>query len=250
MRLLVLSDLHTEFEDFVVPSVDWDVAVLAGDIGVGERGLEWIEQNIGDRPCVYVLGNHEYYRNAIPRLVSKLTSRNSGTNIHLLDRSEVVVGGVRFAGCTLWTDFELGNQRLAAMITAGESMTDYKKIRRSPEYRRLWPSDTAGCNAADVLWLRGVFQSDEPEPLVVVTHHAPSPRSLFPGTEGDLLNAAYASDLESLVAESNAEYWLHGHIHRSVSYTIGETKVVCNPRGYPDEPAEGFDPGLVIEIDE
>jgi hypothetical protein len=26
------------------------------------------------------------------------------------------------------------------------------------------------------------------------------------------------------------------------------TRVLSNPRGYPHEPVEGFDPGLVIEI--
>jgi hypothetical protein len=68
--------------------------------------------------------------------------------------------------------------------------------------------------------------------------------------EGDgLIDAAYASNLDDLVAASRARLWIHGHTHRAADYIIGETRVVSNPRGYADLWEEtGFKPELVIEI--
>ena len=42
--------------------------------------------------------------------------------------------------------------------------------------------------------------------------------------------------------------WIHGHIHDSHDYTIGNTRVIANPRGYIDELNPNFDPELVIEV--
>jgi hypothetical protein len=33
----------------------------------------------------------------------------------------------------------------------------------------------------------------------------------------------------------NVKAWIHGHTHDEFDYTIGITKVLCNPRGYPKE---------------
>jgi hypothetical protein len=73
--------------------------------------------------------------------------------------------------------------------------------------------------------------------------------SLDPAESDDLTSAAYASNLDELVDASHAKLWIHGHIHRPTSYRIGETRVVSNPRGYPDGPIDPmFDPALVLEV--
>lgn len=61
MNLYVLSDLHTEFADFDLPETNADVVVLAGDIGVGTGGLDWIRKQRLHKPVIYVPGNHEFY---------------------------------------------------------------------------------------------------------------------------------------------------------------------------------------------
>jgi hypothetical protein len=66
---------------------------------------------------------------------------------------------------------------------------------------------------------------------------------------GELLSAAYASNLDELVAASRAKLWIHGHTHRPTNYWIGDTRVISNPRGYPVRAiAPGFDPGFVLEL--
>jgi Icc-related predicted phosphoesterase len=82
---------------------------------------------------------------------------------------------------------------------------------------------------------------------VVVTHHAPSQRSLNP-LYSDPMAAAYATHLDALVEESGVPLWIHGHTHHCVDYRLGRTRVVANQRGYPDEPVGGFDPGLVLDL--
>jgi predicted phosphodiesterase len=61
MKLHILSDLHTEFADFVPPETDADTIILAGDIGVGVEGVRWAARYYPDRPVIYVPGNHEFY---------------------------------------------------------------------------------------------------------------------------------------------------------------------------------------------
>lgn len=247
MKLHILSDVHLEFEDFKVPSTDADVVVLAGDIHVGRRGLDWAFREIPDKPVIYVLGNHEYYGQAIPRHTEKLRALGSGTNVHILEKEAVTLGGITFLGCTLWTDFALfGDPRIAG-YQATERMTDYKKIRVSPKYSRLRSIDTAVIHEKSRRWL-DTRSREAPGDLVIVTHHAPSSRSLPVFRQDDLMSAAYASNLDDFVAASNAKVWIHGHLHNSSDYEIGETRVLCNPRGYPDERNDRFIPDFVVSV--
>jgi hypothetical protein len=171
-----------------------------------------------------------------------------GSNVHILEKDTLVMGDVVFLGCTLWTDFELfGNPRVAGYY-ATQSMTDYRKIRVSSDYRKLRSIDTAGIHHSSRWWLTGQLEQHRGEKIVVVTHHAPSKRSLPQGYESDILNAAYASDLDEFVETSGACLWVHGHVHVDQDYLIGSTRIICNPRGYPDEHNSSFAPDYVITV--
>jgi hypothetical protein len=86
-------------------------------------------------------------------------------------------------------------------------------------------------------------------PTVVVTHHGPlPPREPIADPLRRALAGAFVSDLTSLMGGDRVALWIHGHTHRRVDVAMRGTRVVSNPRGYPHEPVEGFDPGLVIEI--
>ena len=127
-------------------------------------------------------------------------------------------------------------------------MTDYTLIRISPQYRKLRSIDTSYIHRNSLKWLKRELKACQSEDIVIVTHHAPSRLSLPLNFAGDILNAAYASDLDSEVKDSGARIWIHGHIHKQSDYKIGNTRVICNPRGYPDKPNQCFNPSLVIEI--
>jgi len=118
--------------------------------------------------------------------------------------------------------------------------TSYSKAATEPR-PRTWPEAPGERPAA---W------SPPPELTGTFLHHAPSARSLNPRHAASALSAAYASALDELVGRSGAACWVHGHTHTYVDYVLGATRVLSNQRGYPDEPAEGFDPGLVVTVDE
>ncbi len=248
MKIRILSDLHTEFAPFDPPVTDADVVVLAGDVGPGTRGLDWARAAFGDTPVVYVAGNHEFYRHAIPKLTGELAREAAGSTIHFLENAEVVVAGVRFLGCTLWTDFDLFGDRIHSAAAAQASMTDFRLIRVAPGFRRFGPGDARTIHLRSVRWLHERLLVPFAGPTVVVTHHAPSTRSCAPSRRDDPLNPAYASDLEWMM-DGSADLWIHGHTHFCVDYRIGGTRVVSNQRGYPGEHIAGFDPAMVLDLE-
>lgn len=247
MKLHVLSDIHIEFESFDAPATDADAVVLAGDIHIGRNGLDWALRQFPDKPVIYVLGNHEYYGKAIPRYTEKLREFAAGTNVHILEQEALSLDGVTFLGCTFWTDFELfGDPRIAG-YEATQKLTDYKKIRVSPKYSRLRSMDTAAIHHRSRRWLDSQLQ-DSSDDVVVITHHAPSRKSLADSRQDDLMNAANVSDLDEFVGRSNAKLWIHGHLHVPSDYTLGKTRVLCNPRGSPDEYNDQFIPDFVVSV--
>jgi len=88
----------------------------------------------------------------------------------------------------------------------------------------------------------------DPSRTIVVTHHAPSSRSIPPQNVGDTLSAAFASDLDLMIQASRVPLWIHGHTHYNVDYQIGMTRIYSNQRGYPNEMLPCFEPGKIIEI--
>ncbi len=250
MKLAIYSDLHTEFHRFE-PRVDGaDVVVLAGDIGVRTHGLAWARAAFPTRPVVYVPGNHEFYGSATPHLVAKLKRLAAGTNVHVLDEDAVVIGGVRFLGATLWTDFKLfgAAHRNDHGEVARSRMTDFRRIRVSPAFSRMTPRASSGLHARARAWLAARLDTPYDGPTVVVTHHAPGLLSIPPRLREDPLCAAYASDLSSLL-DGRASLWVHGHTHFAVDEVVGGTRVVSNQRGYSDEPAEGFRETCIVDVE-
>ena len=248
MKLHVLADIHAEFSAFSPPKTDADVIVLAGDIHIGPKGLHWAKETVKDRHVVYVLGNHEYYGKSLPKLTNFIRTEARGSNVHVLENDKFVIDDVVFAGCTLWTDFKLLGDPTIAAYEATQKMTDYSKIRVSPGYRKLRPADTAALHHKSLVWLAEELENFKGYKRVVVTHHAPSRKSVPNWYVNDITTAAYASHLEPFISLAGIDLWIHGHVHGQSDYKVGGTRVVCNARGYPDEKNNGFLPDLVIEL--
>lgn len=248
MKIQILSDLHIEFQDYEYPACDADVVVLAGDIHAKDKGVVWAAENIPGIPVIYVMGNHEYYGKAHPKFIGEIRNTAKGTNVHVLEDDFVCIGGVNFIGCTLWTDFELfGDPRIAG-YQCQQVMTDYKKIRKTPQYSKLRSLDTAIIHANSLRWLDKTLSSLEGKNNVVVSHHGPSIQSAPENKRDDITTSAYVSDLSELVSSRKPDYWIHGHLHNSSEYELAGCKVYCNPKGYPGEENGEFDPYKCIEV--
>lgn len=249
MKLRLLSDLHLEHADFTPPpaGVGVDVTVLAGDIDTGVKGIRWAKANFPE-PVIYVAGNHEFYSHDFPRLYDKLRAEAAGSNVTVLENDSIVIAGVSFLGCTLWTDFALYGAPSLAAFAASRGMNDYRAVRWSQTFGRLKPDHTMAWHHTSKAWLKERLKATT-GPVVVVAHHLPSAQSLHPGFPNDPLNPAYASNLDDMFHEPWAPaLWCHGHSHWKVDYESGSTRIVSNPRGYPGDFVKGFDPGLVLEV--
>ncbi|MFT3850288.1 MAG: metallophosphoesterase family protein [Propionivibrio sp.] len=274
MKLHILSDLHFEFQKWParidVNEIDADVTILAGDIGIGLQGIQWALDHFR-RPVIYVMGNHEYYgQRPMAKTLEKAKQKCAETHVHLLHDDCSVIDGVRFLGTTLWTDFALFGieSREAMMTNARATMTDYtviygvrrgRVIEPGVSLRRqgdlITPQTTLALHEKGRQFLEKQLTITENadgnawKATVVVSHHAPSTRSLVDPSARSPDDAAYGSHLESLIQKTNL--WVHGHTHKASDYRVGASRVVCNPRGYKDsgsEAVEGFDPCYVVEV--
>jgi hypothetical protein len=245
MKLLILSDLHLEWAQYEVPAgTEFDAVVLAGDTSQGPKAVVWAQREhcFGGKPVVLVPGNHEFYGLERERTLEVMRERAQGSNVHVLDRDELVLSGpagerVRFLGATLWTDFALGGRDIpTAMAVARVGLNDFAGSIRQREgdwHRKFSPEDSACQHELSRAWLAGRLAQPCPEgtSTVVVTHHGPSGQSIVPEYEGHDLNPCFVSDMP-LTFFAQPVLWVHGHIHSSVDYLVDRTRVVTNPRGY------------------
>ncbi|TWC71041.1 metallophosphoesterase family protein [Herbaspirillum sp. SJZ099] len=258
MRLLILSDLHLEVWRENAPAIRPassrpDVVILAGDIDKPARALAWAERTFAGLPVIYVSGNHEAYGDSWEGALRNLARPGAApSNVRLLNRSETVIGGVRFLGATLWTDYALFGEekRQAAMAAAEPVMLDYRRIQvEDGGLHPMTPDDTVRLHRADRAWLAEKLETPFDGRTVVVTHMAPSLRSVATRYAQDLVSAAFSSNLDALV--ERADLWVHGHTHDSFDYRIGNCRVICNPCGYlrrdgtPEN--ERYNPDLIVE---
>jgi Icc-related predicted phosphoesterase len=242
MKLQILSDLHLEFlgpdELAFIDSLDKasvDVAVVAGDLCGPDFLPHAIKALCEQYPkVVYVTGNHEYY-GASPRQVHELLGslRANLSNLHWLHNSSVDLDGVQFSGTTLWFRDDPDN------ITYERRLNDFHLIR---DFKPWVYQENA--RALDFL------KEQVPLADVVVTHHLPSKQSIQPCFEGDPLNRFFLCDVDDLIERVGPTLWVHGHTHGSIDARVGDTRIVCNPLGYPNwYENSDFDKKLIVEVE-
>jgi predicted phosphodiesterase len=250
VRLHVLSDLHLEQDRFTPEPVESDVVVLAGDVWTGTKGIEWARQWADGRPVLYVAGNHEFYGHAVPELVDQLRASAAGSPIHVLENDEVTIDGVRFLGCTLWSDFDFDGveHRAESMRVCERVVNDFGHITFSPDDRALAPRDARALHLESRRWLRERLAEPHDGATVVITHHAPLIRGRPSRPLLRAVAGAFASDVTELMGAERAALWIFGHTHRWADVEVRGTRVVSNPRGYPHQPVAEFDPGYTIDV--
>lgn len=261
MRILQMSDIHLEFE-FFLPKVEADVLMLNGDICVadyftksreskywikGERQREFFQYCADNyEHVIYIMGNHEHYSGTFTK-TADIIRQNIPSDVHFLDNEYVDIDGIRFIGTTLWTDLNRGNpiteQALKGM------MTDFRIIKH--KYNDGWGKFSPAKSRTEhfvALEYINRYSADQ-QRVVVMTHHAPSQLSIHPKYQNDdHMNGGYYSDLSEFILDRpQIELWTHGHMHDCFDYEIGNTRVLCNPKGYNDE-NKFFKPNRIIEI--
>jgi predicted phosphodiesterase len=245
MRIRILSDLHNEFlasPRKIVREPKCDVVVLPGDIDVGTRGLTWARDTFDCR-IVYVPGNHEFYGHDFDATRLRMAEAAARLGIDLLDPGTVEIDGVVFFGATLWTDFSLFDNPEREMSIAMKELTDFRVIKGFSPARSLTR------HLEERAFIERQLEATRGKRRVVVTHHLPSWQSVAERCRGDKLSAAFASNLDAIIAREQPALWAHGHTHETFDYRVGATRVICNPGGYPEhEENPEFDETLIVEV--
>lgn len=255
MRAWIFSDLHIEMDlGFKLAIPDADVCLCAGDLMDGGviASILWLgEFVLPHMPVVFVPGNHEYYRSSIKEgLAAGYELARTYDDLFLLDGDSVVLGGYRFIGATLWTNFDIHDEPRLAMAIAKDELNDYRSIKLSKmPFKRFTPHESLHLHIRAATDIDNAYKSQQPRPTVIISHHAPSLMSVPRQFLKDGLTPSFASRFEYRILEYEPLLWVHGHIHSPSDYLVGKTRVLCNPLGYPGEQSRAtFIPNLVIDL--
>jgi predicted phosphodiesterase len=284
MKIKLVSDLHLEFSDcFINNNDNCDVLILGGDImiaqdlhdhpetdygmysdvaleGLGRR--QRTAQRFRDflKRCsfqfphvIYIMGNHEFYNGKFYAGIDYMRDEIAKyPNIYMLEGDTKIIDDVVFVGGTLWTNM---NKRDPLTMHAIEGMmNDFRIIRNDKRnYATMSALDVAIRHDKTLAYIKHVVQENKDKRCVVVGHHSPSFQSVHPTYAHEtLMNGGYHSDLSEFILDHpQIKLWTHGHTHHPFDYMIGETRIVCNPRGYENEGYSedtGWDPEKVIEV--
>ncbi|VTU42168.1 MULTISPECIES: metallophosphoesterase [unclassified Variovorax] len=256
MNLQILSDLHMDGAAWTAPLTEADAIVVAGDLfDDGARSAVWcveLAQTAG-KPVFFVPGNHDFYDGVISERLLNMHRIACAGDVYLLHNKSVELQGVRFVGTPLWSDFQIDGpaSSVLAKHAAQDLMGDFQYIRigdGTGSARNLRPNDAVRMHERGLRALDRGLTNAYSEKVVVITHHAPSVRSLTRGFRYSPLNGAYASDMDEYVGNSMAKLWVHGHMHATHDYMVGSTRVLCNPRGGPRSLNVDFNPAMVVEV--
>jgi DNA repair exonuclease SbcCD nuclease subunit len=265
MRVALCSDLHLEFEDVTLSNTEnAEVLILSGDIMLAadlhshppnvvslyesytelskrqktaQRFRAFLNRVSEEFPhVVYVAGNHEFYQGKWVASLDHLREECARyPNVHFLECDIKVINEVSFIGATLWTDCNKGDP--ITLNALSDMMNDYRVIRNDEhEYTKLRPSHTVHRHQQTLSYLKQVLVDLKDQKVVFVGHHAPSAMSThdrYKHNVHSIMNGGYHSELSEFILDHpQIKLWTLGHMHDPHSYYIGDTYVVCNPRGY------------------
>jgi DNA repair exonuclease SbcCD nuclease subunit len=237
-----------------------------------QRFHEFFERICQEFPHVlYVMGNHEHYHGDFKYTAAELKRKLAHyTNLHVLERDTFELDDVVFVGSTLWTDMnkedpitlhamkrmmndfrcvQNSNKQVSfradVLKDKPTGMTDeeFLMLPTSERFKSVFKTRTATFSPEDAVeehrknldYIKMIYELTPPwKSVVVVGHHTPSHTSCHPRYKDDqVMNGGYHSDLSEFILDRpGIKLWTHGHTHEHFDYMIGDTRIVCNPRGY------------------
>ena len=241
MILDFISDIHLSHYKQAVsePSKHGDTLVVAGDIDGDDiqQSIDWLLSQANNyKHVVVVLGNHDYYGSTIEQTNKKWTDHQevlTSHNIHVLINRTIVIDDVLFIGTTLWSDiYAQGN---SSAYRCKKLLNDFRQIKQFTlsKYQEAFKTNLAWLDTQLSLQSAGWEKR-----IVVITHHLPSFKCIHNEYKSSPINVGFASSLDNTHSQffnGNVDVWIHGHTHKPIDTMIGQTRVLCNPRGYPNE---------------
>jgi 3',5'-cyclic AMP phosphodiesterase CpdA len=262
MKLRICSDLHLEYEDFRLPITEDErntVLVLAGDICNISRHKQFVsffhDVTSRFRKVLYVFGNHEFYRTTMGEAEEIFLNGVWNFFYNLIFTSEgisFVLDDTTFIMATLWTAWNhpqhiLNTSNEFSMEFCRKNMADFSIIK--DKNGGIWtPQASKIAHRNQLNFIRNAIEANQTEKVVVITHHAPSLKSIHGRFWKHDMNPGFTSDLSPFILKYKPNLWIHGHTHSSFDYLDNDkTRIICNPKGYGMENLY-FDPSLLIDL--
>ena len=284
MKIKLVSDLHLEFSDINIQNdQDYDVLILGGDIMIAQDLHDHIAADFNPysagsftdltrkqervqrfrdffKRCsfqfphvIYIMGNHEFYHGKFYAAIDYMREECAKyPNVYMLEQDMKIIDDVVFVGGTLWTD--MNDRDPLTMNAIKDLMNDFRIVRNDKrEFAKMSALDVAIRHDKTLGYIKLIVQEHKDKRCVVVGHHAPSFKSVSEQYASQtLMNGGYASDLSEFIMDHpQIKLWTHGHMHQPCDYVIGETRVVCNQRGYESDgysENSGWNPNIVLEV--
>lgn len=258
MKIQIASDLHMEFPD----NRKWlqehplppkaDILILAGDTipYIYQHKIPFFYDHISSNfgLTISIFGNHGFYNGiidtAFPSYYQEIRE-----NVLLLNNHTIHYKGVVFICSTLWSDVPEDHQE-----ELSTTMNDFRLIKKkhtNGETTPLKVFEMVKLHQKSLAYLKKELKKYQDRPVVVVSHHVPSPSFLPEKYQNSLLRWGYSADMTDLIAQNpQILLWVCGHCHTPHHDYINDTMVIRNPFGYATyDQHKQFDPELVVEID-
>ncbi len=263
MRIFVISDIHFEFHDeawlpLLPDEQDFDVLVLAGDIGTAEHALAGVDRllnHYSQVPIILVLGNHEYYHDNLISINNRFRSHfKSYKRVHLLEEDVVEINGFRFLGCVFWSDFTVMGPTVEQVLLErlDEHIGDFRLIdeddpsNRGEAPRKLTPVSMQAMHRKSFSWLNDKLSAGDVSKTIVITHFPPTLDARNDHFVESPVSAYFQANGLDLIKKYKPPLWLYGHNHYSRVDREDETLLVSNQWGYPSENT-GYTVNCIVE---
>ena len=255
-----------------------DVFTIVAGVTSGDPSLsvKWLKENI--TKGIAISGNHLVYNHKNKTIQQLRNIMKKGLpidgDVTYLDADcgvvSKVVDGILFLGSCLYTDYTLPTKWNSAgdtvlnMNAARGGLNDFRwggtkfEMKMVPDYaspsfpvpnvkrkvctRFLDPSDLEKSFHKTIKMFTEILdtneKSDNPLPVIVISHHAPTPKCISDVYSHSEINASYATDLEDFIKNHKSiKVWCCGHIHERKIFNIdrddgSHCAIVQNPCGY------------------
>ena len=189
---------------------------------------------------IYVLGNNEYYYSGDPekKNMDELfqTAKKLETeikNLHILDRSCIIINDVCIIGCTLWSY----TSEVPNFIVRIHEMNVCK-------YNKM--------HTEDLKYIKKMINYCKNKQLkcFVVTHHPPTfDVSFYKKKDNYRYKSLYGNNMDYLLSSEYVNTWLCGHVHVNFDYTTpGGTRLVSNQKGKVKDNITDFSKNKIISL--
>lgn len=224
MKFSLISDMHVNHPQ---PKTPYDlleeIVIVAGDTSNGLEGLKFLNKlrNKG-HTVIAIDGNHESYANlSQQRTIDDVQDRFREEFPPVID-----IDNIRFIQTNGWYPVYEDVLWRNYMNDSHYCVTTAEQMVAKASSEAEWMSN----QLAEAVGLG--------KKVVVTTHTAPTLVTLNPQFAEHFSNEWYWNpEMEGLLPlyKDDILVWCHGHTHAPADANVDGVRVVCNPRGYPDE---------------